>query len=561
MFRTPKVSTSQKHPPTAIAVLLDTSYSMDYSEGAKSYLQHAKEAINKINELCTPEDRLVLVSSDEDWNRLNAQIYSAGIPASVIEQLGVSYLPLSLEEMLKYAELKLQESQMPNQEIYLISDRNIAPQSLKSHIPLALIPLPSTADYANLAITSVKVLPQLVEKKKQQGISFNIENYGNKERKDVLVKVVIGEAKVAEKFVNVPARQAVTETINCELRDDGWQGGYLEVVDERQTMDNRHFFAFPYYQTPSIGVITQATHLPAFLSSLIEVYTGKAPQLLRPENLSLSQIDQYQSFIIYEPGNLSSKLQQFLNSLSSRNIGLLVCLGNSLGADMKSQLKSMFGVEIKEQASQVIAIDRISRHHSISSVIADKHIKNRNIASYWKAYSTSGEGIISAQNNPLVVQRNKQSLWLWNINSAQNVFFMDAAFPVFAFRSLDYISGTELPESSKRISETISSNKLQLPGGELLLSPKHKAKVPGIYILEPGTQQQSMIAVNMEFNDSELRQNTPTGVKNLGANWQNMLFFSRLGHDLWKTLLAIAFALVILELIIVKIEESRSQTK
>ncbi len=560
MLRSPKIAASKKHPPTAIAILLDTSYSMDYSEGAKSYLQHAKEALLKINNLTTDDDRLILISSDEGWNRLNSQIYSSKLPPSIIDKIRVCYLPLSFEEMLRYAELKLQESQMPNQEMYIISDESLEPMRLKSSVPIAFIPLPDTADYSNLAVTSAKVLPQLVEKKKQQSISFNVENYGSKERRDVLVKAVIGDIKVAEKFVNVPARQAITETIPCEIRDDGWQSGYIEVVDERQTQDNKCYFAFPYYLSPRIGVITQAPSLPPFLSSLIEIYTGKAPQILRPEGLNLSQLDMYQSFILYEPGSLSSKLQQFLSTLNSRKIGLLVCLGNNLGSDMKSQLKAMFGVEIKDFATQAVSIDMISKHHSISSVIADKQIKNRNIASYWKAQAPSGAGIINAQGNPLAIQRDKQSLWLWNIASPNNVFFMDPAFPVFAFRTLDFISGTEQPETSRKLGEIISSSKLVLPGGEMLISPKHKTQLPGVYVLEPGSPQQSMVAVNINYNDSELRRNTPSGVKNLGANWQNKLFMSRLGHDLWKTLLAIAFALVILELVIVKIEESRSQS-
>ena len=47
-------------------------------------------------------------------------------------------------------------------------------------------------------------------------------------------------------------------------------------------------------------------------------------------------------------------------------------------------------------------------------------------------------------------------------------------------------------------------------------------------------------------------------VQLLGEDWQDKIFHTRLGYELWKILLAIALALVILEIILVKSEELRS---
>jgi len=118
---------------------------------------------------------------------------------------------------------------MPNQEIYLISDNRMEPTKLKSSVPIAQIPLPESQSYENLACTSAKALPQLVDKKNQQLIQFTIENHGQSEHRDVLVKAVVNNIKLAEKFVSVPARQSITETMMVELRSDGWQSGYIEV--------------------------------------------------------------------------------------------------------------------------------------------------------------------------------------------------------------------------------------------------------------------------------------------------------------------------------------------
>jgi hypothetical protein len=98
---------------------------------------------------------------------MHSQIYAGTIPETLIDQLKITYNPLSLEEMIAYAETKLSESQMPNREIYLVSDLRIPPSTIKTKIPVALIPLLETSSYENLACISANALPQLVDKRNQ----------------------------------------------------------------------------------------------------------------------------------------------------------------------------------------------------------------------------------------------------------------------------------------------------------------------------------------------------------------------------------------------------------
>ncbi len=59
MLASSRLKKSGKHPPTAIAIVLDTSYSMDYVEDRQSRLAKAKEAIKRINRRATDDDRLL----------------------------------------------------------------------------------------------------------------------------------------------------------------------------------------------------------------------------------------------------------------------------------------------------------------------------------------------------------------------------------------------------------------------------------------------------------------------------------------------------------------------
>jgi len=63
LFSSSHLKPSANHPPTALAILLDTSYSMDYVYDSRSNLDRAKDAIKKINSLSNSDDRLILVTS------------------------------------------------------------------------------------------------------------------------------------------------------------------------------------------------------------------------------------------------------------------------------------------------------------------------------------------------------------------------------------------------------------------------------------------------------------------------------------------------------------------
>ena len=151
---------STNHPPTALAILLDTSYSMNYFYDSRSNLDRAKDAIKKINSLSNPDDRLILVSSDENWNRLHSQIYAGSIPEDILEPISITYEPLTISLMLKQAESRLQETQFANKEIYLITDGQKQEYPSPSDVTLQVINIADNENFTNLSCSQAQVLPQ-----------------------------------------------------------------------------------------------------------------------------------------------------------------------------------------------------------------------------------------------------------------------------------------------------------------------------------------------------------------------------------------------------------------
>ncbi|MCB5247193.1 MAG: BatA domain-containing protein [Candidatus Cloacimonetes bacterium] len=559
-----RLKPSQKHPPTAIAILLDTSYSLDYVEGSRSNLDRAKDALNRISGLCGEEDRLILVSSDDKWNRLHAQIYAGGLPEELIGQIATTYTPLPLQAMLDLAVAKLGETQLANRELYLITDGQKQEYPQAPEPTLNVINIAAGQNLANLSCSNARVLPQLVERSRRQSLEFQLTNHGSQDRDEVLVKVVLGAAKVAEKFVSLPARQTVNQSIVIDLQQDGWQSGYVEVVDDRLERDNRSYFSFPFQLAPRVAVVSGSRGLPLYLRSLLDVYAGSGGRIdqLDPGQLNLSLLDAYQTFVFAGAAPYSPKLRDIVAKLSENGRGALFCLDPNLSAEYRSLLGGLFGVSFGAWQSEPKTIGYVNPHHFITSLLSGKNIRYNSLAEYWKLSGTGGATLLSGGGEIFALAKDNFVLWNFDPGDQRSTFLLDASFAVFAYRSLEHAGTLVAAGENQLLGDTVNASGIVLPDGQSLelATRSHKLEQPGIHILRLPDGSQKTIAVNAPLQESEFEAMDYQNLKKtrlLGPNWINTLFHTRLGHDLWKILLATALALVILELILVKTEELR----
>jgi hypothetical protein len=564
LFMSPHLKPGKKHPPTAIAILLDTSASMDYVYEAKSDLDRARDIIKIINKLCTPQDRLIVVTSDDKWNRLHAQLYAEAFPADLLDRIGITYDPLSVTDMLALATEKLQESQLANRELYYLTDTQQQEYSPSGGERMNVINVASHGQWENLSCFEARPLPQLVEKSRRQSLEFKLTNHGKADRSDVLVRVVLGGVKVAEKFVTVPARQTLNQSISVELPSDGWQSGYVEVVDDRLASDNRSYFAFPFRKDPRIAVITSRSALPPYLNTLLSVYAG--PQggidLLRPAQINLASLKEYQNFVFYAPGQLSPKLREFVQELQGRGMGALFCLDRDLAPDYKAFISTLFNSPLGAWQTAGKNVSYLNQHHYVTSLASGKNLANPLMADYWSTAGGGGSILAGNGREAYMLTRDKLLLLTFDLGSPRSTFFLDASFPVIAYRALEY-SGTAIaaPEGMA-LGETVSASSVVLPDGSRLdlATRSLRLEEPGIYELIQADGSASRIAVNPDREESEFKPMDYKPFKYirvLGDDWGKALFHTRLGHDLWKYLLAAALLLFLLEIILVKLEELR----
>lgn len=559
-----RLAPSRKHPPTAVAIVLDTSFSMDYVHETQTALDRAKAAVRQINALCTPNDAVVLVTSAADWNNMYAQIYAGKFPEDILAGIEITHDPLPVDAMLKLAERRLAESGLINREIYLLSDAQTQGFPKEFGIPVHVIPLDLPGENANLSCFDVKPQAQLVEKSRLQALNYKISNHSRTDRTDVLVRVVLDDVKVAERFVNIPARQTLEQTVTVELRKDGWQSGYVEVVDDRLTHDNRAHFAFPFNMSPRPVVISQRQNLPYFLRSMLQVWSGSGSgyEVLNPANVNLEAIQRYQSVVIYDPGTFGHKLREIVQELRQRERGVLFCLEENAPGDYRQFLESTFGAKLGAFEREQRGISGINKHHYVSSMIADRRSSAGNISDFRQCESTGSSPLLSAGNNALALARDNLILFTFDLGSAKNPFLFSPHFPVLTYRALEYITQSRSTGNSANIGDIVTADAIIMPSGSRVDLPNrgHRVSEPGIYRLLSRDDEDVALAVNHDNGESNGGAADYTGLKyirQMGKNWVDKVFQSRLGRDIWKILLIMALALFVLEIILVKSEEAR----
>ncbi|NLO11891.1 MAG: hypothetical protein GX122_05645 [Candidatus Cloacimonetes bacterium] len=554
-----RLKQSGKHPPTALAIVVDNSFGMDYLHEAKTALDRSKEALEKINALTNSTDKVIILTLDESWNTQHGQSYAGKIPGDIINSIAITHLPLSMEAAMDEAHTKLVESGIPNRELYLLTDRREADYPADFPLPVHLIPLTAPQSWQNLSIKDVTPLPQLVDKTRQQSLQFTLANHGDALRTDVLIRAVLGETKVAEKFVSIPARQEIKETILIELRQDGWQTGYVEVVDERLMHDNRSYFAFPHRLNPSLAVITQDASLPFYLQGALDVYRGGGKlKLIAPDALVMADLEEYQNFVIYKPGPIGPRLKEFIESLRHQKRGAVVFLDENMGKDLASWWSSMFDCQIGGFLRDAKELSYFNPHHYVSSLLGGTELSQKRVNHYWSCQASGSVALAKAGKDDLVLAKDNMILFALDPAAMQNSFFIGPIFPVLAYRALEH-SGLALAGGNRiELGDLITAQELTLPDGSVLqlANRSYRAGKPGIYHSRIANGEATAIAVDYHYQESE---NNPQDyqklkyIKSLKADWQKQLFRSRLGYDIWKTLFLVALALFLLEIGIIKL--------
>jgi hypothetical protein len=536
------------HPKTAVALIIDNSYSMDYLSDTQTELEKAKQICLNVNELLNENDMTLLLSFNEDWNILNGNLGFGKFDEKLLQTISVTSVAAPLKDILKTAETKLKESHLPNREIYVLSDFQKQDLSENMETPVFFVPTSGTDERYNISCENSKVIRDFVNNSYR--IEFEVKNHSGFSQPGVLCRLNSDGVTIAEKVIDLEANQRKKDYFLFNSQDEGFHSGFVSVKNERLGFDNKSFFSFNKLDNPKVAVVSKGKQLPLIMDTVLEIYSDNITSL----NLAATNFEElitFDNLIFYNLPELDTKTEFTLNKLNNSGKKILVLSSE----DMNQSVCNYFDIDAHKFNTENTYKTAINKFHRITSILDSK--RNFVFIDFRHLVSSDYNSLIESDNYPIVAEKENILLWLFDIGSLNNSFLLDPAFPVLAYNSLQYTA------DNLTASEFITGNKYNFAGNNLELSDGTKTGNILDFIFEkPGIYKSDDIpfAVNLDYSESEFYRFESEKIKNitfLKDNLQKNFLQSRYGFEIWKYLLIFVLLLFITEMLLIKSEERK----
>ncbi len=557
-----KLKGTSRHPRTAVAIILDNSYSMDFVVDMQTELDKGLQIAEAIGKMLTADDISILFTLDGNWNALNSGLNFGSFSSEVLHSIAITPQAENLADVIKLAESRLKESQIPNREIYLITDMQSQEIPVELETALFIIPTSGIEERINLSIESAFLGSNFVERGIERQIEFQVVNNGNQPAEDVICSLTLDGTTVAEKVTDLQAREKQQNNFLISLERPGWHSGYVSVRDERLIYDNRYNFAFYYNHQPRIGIITSEIQLPITLQTILGIYSGISGNIdLIHENISLEKLKNYDNLIVWSYNDWDGQLQFILSNLSQKGQNILFLADKQMDERARGYLSTEFELEFKNQqpSEETVKITQVNKYHP--AAIRLDAARPAVIRDLWTA-TTTANVIVEAEHHPLVIEKAGNIIWLFDISDLRSSFLIDANYPILAYNSLMFTASSGIGKRQ------FKSGMLYRPQSEPFYYPDGNSVETGgrkINLRQPGIYQEGEekipLAVNPDYTESSFEEmiipDSPY-VNLCDESWQETIFQARYGFELWKYLILGVLLLFALEMIIVKSEERKA---
>jgi len=414
------------HPKTAIAVIIDNSYSMNYLVDTQTDLEKAKSIAHQLNEIFTENDNTIILTLNDNWNKLHSGINYGKLSDKLINEITISAHIMNLENVIKLAEKKLMETHLPNKEIYLITDMQVQELNIKLGFPTFFIPTSQNEDKNNVSCQNAVIKNEIVNKGLKKQLEIELVNHSKILQQDVIYKLFIDGNTVSERATDLHPEQRKKLTLPLEMNNPGWHYGYASVKNERLFFDNRSYFSFYLEPDPNVAIISDLEQIPVTLESILDIYT-KNISVISTENVNYEILQNFENIIVYKKQKLSKKMISILNKLKKNNRKILFIADNNLSIEQQKYVSKLFSCDFQTFNSSSRNIDQINKFHPITKLM--KNMNNIDLRDFWEV--TSNSNILLRSNEfPLAIEHQNSVLWLFDVESIKNPFLLDPVFPV-----------------------------------------------------------------------------------------------------------------------------------
>ncbi|MCF7920293.1 MAG: VWA domain-containing protein [Candidatus Cloacimonetes bacterium] len=548
-----------QHPPTAIAVIIDNSYSMDYVVDTQTELDKALGKAEEIRQMLNGDDVSCLFTLESAWNNLNAGLNYGDFNVDLLRSIKITSQPAELKDVVLAAEKALMESHLPNREIYFITDMQAQELPEELETTVFIIPAAAISERNNLSVENARLANNFIERGIERQIEFEVVNHGSSAAADVICSLTLDSKTIAERVTNLEKGQRQWNRFQVPVERPGWHQGFVSVRDERLLYDNRFYFSFYYEQNPQVAVITSRKVLPTALKTVLEIYSGQEENIhLLSTDITLEKLTGYTNIIVWDYQNWDARISFILGKLSDEGSNILFLTNRTSDENYRSFMETEFSIKFQDllATETSLKITAVNSFHPVAIRLAEE--RPAEIRDIWQIEG-SGNSVLSAENNAVVLEKDGNLLWLFDASSLRSPFLVDANFPILAYNSLSYTASAGSGNRQFRTGALYrpQAQQLILTDGTKMTTGGRRINLKDTGIYLEGALQ-IPLAVNLDYTESSFSPMEKTERDRLvfcAADWQEVIFEARYGFELWKYLLIAVILLFLLEIWIIKREE------
>ncbi len=574
----PQKSTS--HAPTAVTLILDNSFSMNYLEKENTLFSKAHENAQDILELLNEKDRVMLVSLNRAYNTEHDYFTAPSQAIRELQSVPISDNTVPLLQVLESIKPQLEKTDMINKEIYFITDEQRMPwkdiQNARLNADLFVIPIGEDSVRQNVSSVNARLIPKILSETNDPVIRAEVKNNSSESLSDVIVSLVLNNITRVETAFNLNPYQSKQLTFEVPDQGERFQFGEVRVQDEMLPDDNVFYFNFPVQSSPEICVIS-STKLPVALSSILDVITRQQWEQKTPQEMNEQTVENNQLFILYAVSPFDEKMRFYADDILQKGKAIFLIPDEYLHQqeDLREWLIE-HNIHYKNVEEEYSGMDFVNRAHPICAMLSDEHFQTADISKMWKVDAKDFVPLLGADNgSPLLLIQDNLLLSAIDFTNEWSNIIYQTVFPVL-FYNIGYYLGDAASEITQYMVGSMPAGGLelegeftcQMPDGDIipLTFTDNRNTFPhtdqqGHYFIYDDSGLVKVLSFNAQREESDLSELNNEQKEQITKeksnihfltpkNWHDEILTSRYGYDFWKQLLWIVLALLIIEMML-----------
>jgi hypothetical protein len=443
-----------------IAIYLDNSFSMTAKGTEGELLSEARETARKIISDASLETRILL--NTNDMSGLEQRLITKVEALEYLDKIEPSPLVRQLDDVLNWQRSFIDKQNAMNQRVgtrqyIVLSDfqkNSCSFSKLKKdqegyYYPIQFVP----QEKSNVYIDTVWFSSPIQRIGENNELNVRLVNTGNENLSNVELHMEVNGI-VRDVFLDIPANQKVSTTLNYTEKKAGLKRGKIQVNDKQLFWDDDYFFSYEVRSKTNILLVNGENSVPQVgrVYNLEPYYSMKT---VNQSSLSQDQLRNMDLAFLNGVNTISSGLVDQLVDFAKSGGAVAIFPGKSCETGSLSLLLNALNLPaIGTITSSGTRIDKLIYDDPFFMGMFEQKKENLNLPAIYKAYSANknnGKGayeLIRLQNGMSLFLRSGGSinafLFTSSLDNSFSNFTADALFPSLILR-IGEMSQRKLP--------------------------------------------------------------------------------------------------------------------